>query len=51
RGVLVELVGAGGGSDALREQCEAALVKAKLKPPMIRDGYMKPFGAFKPKTN
>lgn len=50
RGVLVELVGAGGGPDVLREQCEAALVKAKLKPTMIRDGYMKPFGAFKPKA-
>ena len=50
RGVLVELVGAGGAPDALREQCEAAMVKAKLKPAMIRDGYMKPFGAFKSKA-
>jgi len=37
RGALVELVGAGGTAEALREQCEAALVKAKLKPAMIRD--------------
>ena len=50
RGVLVELVGAAGGSDALRERCEAALVKAKLKPAMIRDTFMKPFGKAKPKT-
>ena len=49
RGVLVELVGAAGAADALREQCEAALVKTKLKPAMIRDGYMKPFGSLKPK--
>ena len=50
RGVLVELTGAGGGPDALREHCEAALVKAKLKPSMIRDSFMKPFGKAKPKA-
>jgi hypothetical protein len=50
RGVLVDLVGASGGPDVLREQCEAALVKAKLKPQMIRDSFMKPFGKAKPKA-
>ena len=49
RSVLVELVGAPGGSEALGERCEAALVKAKLKPAMIRDTFMKPFGKAKPK--
>ena len=47
RAVLVEVVGAAGAADALREQTEAALVKAKLKPAMIRDRYMKPFGSMK----
>lgn len=50
RGVLVELIGAAGTADTLREQCEAALVKAKLKPAMILNGYMKPFGSLKPKS-
>lgn len=50
RGVLVELVGAAGGSDALREQCEAALVKAKLKPEALRATFMKPFGKAKHKA-
>lgn len=50
RGVLVEMVGAAGAADAVREQCEAALVKAKLKPAMIREVYMKPFGSLKPKA-
>lgn len=49
RGVLVELVGAVGVPEALRERCEAALIKAKLKPAMIRDTFMKPFGKAKPK--
>jgi len=47
RGVLVELVGASGDAAALREQCEAALTKAGLKPAMIRDRFMKPFGKSK----
>jgi hypothetical protein len=50
RGVLVEMVGATGGPDALREQCEAALVKAKLKPGAIRATFMKPFGKAEPKA-
>lgn len=50
RGVLVELVGAAGGPDALRERCEAALIEAKLKPAMIRDTFMKPFGKAKLKA-
>lgn len=49
RGVLVELVGAPGGREALRERCEAALIKAELKPSTIRDRFMKPFGKAKPK--
>lgn len=49
RGVLVELVGAAGGPDALGERCEAGLIKAKLKPAMIRDAFMKPFGKARPK--
>jgi replicative superfamily II helicase len=48
RGVLVELVGAAGGPDALRERCETALIKAQLKPDMIRDTFLKPFGTGKP---
>lgn len=47
RGALVELVGASGSTDALREQCEVALTKAGLKPPMVRDRFMKPFGKSK----
>ncbi len=50
RGVLVELVGAAGDHDALRERCEVALVKAKLKPAIIRDTFMKPFGKAKLKA-
>ena len=50
RGVLIEMVGATGGPDALREQCEAALVKAKLKPGAIRATFMKPFGKAEPKA-
>ena len=50
RAVLVELVGAPGGPEVLRERCEAALVRAKLKPAMIRDTFMKPFGKAKPKA-
>lgn len=50
RGVLAELVGASSGPDALREQCEAALVKAKLKPALIRKEFMKPFGGAKPQS-
>lgn len=49
RSVLVDLVSAGGGPDALRERCETSLIKAKLKPAMIRDTFMKPFGKAKPK--
>jgi len=49
RAVLVELVGAAGGPEALRERCEAALIRAELKPAMIRDTFMKPFGKANPK--
>ncbi|MBB3743525.1 replicative superfamily II helicase [Rhizobium sp. BK591] len=44
RGVLTELTGVGGDFDMLSEHCEAALIKARLKPMMIRDSFMKPFG-------
>ena len=50
RGVLVDLVGAAGGPEALRERCEAALVKGKLKPVTIRETFMKPFGKAKSKA-
>ena len=50
RDVLVELVGASGGPEALREQCEAGLIKARLKPPTIRNTFMKPFGKAKSKA-
>lgn len=43
RGLMEELVGTTGDIDTLNEICEAALVKAKLKPEMIRDTFMKPF--------
>ena len=43
RSVLAELVGVAGDPDILGETCEAALIKAKLKPEMIRDTFMKPF--------
>ena len=43
-GVLVELVEASGGEDALREQCEVALRTAKLTPLLIRDSFMRSFG-------
>jgi hypothetical protein len=51
RGVMVELAGATGEPKALREQCEAALAKANLKPQSLRDNFMKPFGKSKPKAN
>jgi hypothetical protein len=49
RVILVELVGASGGPDALREQAQVALVKARLTPAMIRDTFMKPFGTARAK--
>ena len=49
REILAELVGASGDVGSLREQCEAALVKAKLKPSALRDNFMKPFGKAKTK--
>jgi replicative superfamily II helicase len=44
RGVLVEIAGATGGPESLREQCQAALEKANLQPSGIRAKFMKPFG-------
>ena len=46
RGVLLELVSSPGKSDALRECCEAALAKARLKPDTIKTNFLilKPFG-------
>ncbi len=49
REVLLELVGCPGGTDALRDRCEAALQKAKLKPEAILATYMKPFEKVTPK--
>ena len=50
RDVLVELIGASGGSEALREQCEASLITARLKPATIRNTFMNPFGKAKSKV-
>ena len=44
REVLNELVGTSGGPEALRERCEASLIRARLKPAAIRDEFMKQFG-------
>ena len=44
RGVLLELVSSPGKSDALRERCEAALLKARLKPDGIKANFLKLFG-------
>jgi replicative superfamily II helicase len=43
RGVLEELVVSPGKNEALLEQCEVALVKAKLKPESIRKTFLVPF--------
>lgn len=43
RAVLEELVVSPGKEDALRERCEAALVKANLKPEGIRKTFLVPF--------
>jgi hypothetical protein len=42
---LNELVVSPGDAAALRERCEAALVKAKLKPDAIRMAFLVPFAA------
>lgn len=47
RAVLIELTDTAGGIDALQEQCEVALVRARLKPQTLRDTFMKPFGKAK----
>lgn len=44
REVLLDLVSSSGKSDALRERCEAALLKAHLKPDGIKANSLKPFG-------
>ena len=44
RSLMTELVNATGDPATLSETCEAALIKSKLKPEMIRDTFMKPFG-------
>jgi hypothetical protein len=43
RGMLGELVMSPGKEDALRERCEAALVKANLKPDGIKKTFLVPF--------
>jgi replicative superfamily II helicase len=43
RGVLSELVVSAGNADALRDRCEAALVKANLKPEGIKQAYLVAF--------
>ena len=49
REVLLELAGCSGGADAIRDRCEVALQKAKLKPEAILATYMKPFDKVTPK--
>ena len=44
REILAELVGASGDAESLRDRCEAALIKARLKPSALLDAFMKPFG-------
>jgi hypothetical protein len=44
RDALIELVSAPGKPDVLRDRCEAALVKAHLKPDSIKTSFLKPFG-------
>lgn len=51
RGILLELVGCPGGPDALRDRCEVALQKAKLKPDAILATYMQPFDKVTPKRS
>lgn len=43
RSVLEELVVSAGMAEALQERCEAALVKANLKPEGIRKSFLAPF--------
>jgi len=45
RGILSDLVVSTGNADALRERCEAALQKAKLKPAGIRSNFLVTFEA------
>jgi hypothetical protein len=42
--ILIELVSTPGKPDVLRDRCEAALVKAHLKPDSIKTSFLKPFG-------
>jgi replicative superfamily II helicase len=54
RAVLAELVAAPGSPVVLRERCEVALQKAKLKPDDILSNFLMPFGAIsakKPRTS
>jgi len=44
RGVLTELAASPGDAEVLREQCEAALRRAKLTPDLLRVAYMVSFG-------
>jgi replicative superfamily II helicase len=43
RGILSDLVVAPGNADALSERCEAALLKANLKPDGIKANFLVPF--------
>ncbi|MGU3494570.1 DEAD/DEAH box helicase family protein [Xanthobacteraceae bacterium A53D] len=44
RGVLIDLISIQGESDVISERCEASLVRANLKPDLIRAIHLKPFG-------
>jgi hypothetical protein len=42
--VLAEPVGSPGVPESLRDRCESALVRAKLKPDLIKSTFLLPFG-------
>ena len=50
QGLIEELVRETDDPAALRDICEIALTKANLKPEMLRDTFMKPFGKAKPQA-
>lgn len=43
RGVLTELIGSAGDTAVLQERCEAALVRAHLKPDALKAAFLMPF--------
>ncbi len=45
RGVLAELAISPGDADVLRDRCEVALRRAKLKPDLLKASFLTPFGS------